>query len=238
LATVAIWGAAPAAASASPRTSRDRATALRERWGVNGRCVVMYAGNAGLVHDFAAVLEAMRRLADDRSIHFLFIGGGPRRAEIEAFAAAHHLGNFSYHPYVGREAVGDALAAGDIHLITLMAPFAGIAVPGKLYGIMGAARPALFVGPAACETADAIRDAGAGVVIDPVNDEAADRVVAEIRHWRDDPEAAREAGRRGLAAFVRLYQREPNCAAFAAVIAERWPHLAPSASAAAAAGAA
>ena len=43
----------------------------------------------------------------------------------------------------------------------------GIVVPGKLYGVMAAARPALFVGPTHCETADTIRRAGCGFTIAP-----------------------------------------------------------------------
>jgi glycosyltransferase involved in cell wall biosynthesis len=183
----------------------------------------MYAGNAGIVHDFDAVLEAMRRLADDARVRFVFVGGGPRRAEIEAYARAHTLRNFAYYPYVSRDDVAAVLAVGDIHLITLRAPFAGIAVPGKLYGIMGAGRPALFVGPSACETADAIRTADAGVVIDPATGAAAAGVVAAIQAWRDDPATARTAGARGLAAYAQSYQRDPNCEAFARLLADEWP---------------
>ena len=95
----------------------------------------------------------------------------------------------------------------DVHLITLRADFAGISVPGKLYGIMGAARPALFVGPVACETADTIRDAQCGVIIDPADGPPAERIVSAIHAWRDDPAAARAAGARGRDAYVARYQR-------------------------------
>ena len=43
----------------------------------------------------------------------------------------------------------------------------GIVVPGKLYGVMAAGRPALFVGPEHCESADTIRDAGCGITVTP-----------------------------------------------------------------------
>jgi colanic acid biosynthesis glycosyl transferase WcaI len=221
--TVAIWGPTADGDAASTRTSAARVAALREQWGIGDRCVVMYSGNAGIVHDFDAVLEAMHVLADDPTVYFVFVGGGPRRAEIERFVETRGIRNFAYHPYVAREDVGQVLAAGDIHLIALRASFAGIAVPGKLYGIMGAARPALFVGPSACETADAIRASDSGIVIDPGEGNATNRVVAAIRRWRDDPAAARAAGARGFGAYAQMYQREPNCAAFARVVAQRWP---------------
>jgi colanic acid biosynthesis glycosyl transferase WcaI len=126
---------------------------------------------------------------------------------------------------VPREDLAETLAAADVHLISLRAPFAGISVPGKLYGIMAAARPALFVGPAACETADTIRGADCGVIVDPAGGTAAERVVAAIRAWRADPDAARAAGARGLAVYAARYQRGPNCAAFARVLEAAWPSL-------------
>ena len=48
----------------------------------------------------------------------------------------------------------------DVHLISMRPEMTGIVVPGKLYGVMAAGRPALFVGPTHCESADTIRRAG------------------------------------------------------------------------------
>ena len=169
-------------------------------------------------------------------MHFLFVGGGPRRLQIEAFIRSRRLANVTYLDYVAREELGDALAAGDMHLISLRGAFAGISVPGKLYGIMAASRPVLFVGPAACETADAIRDAGCGVVVDPADDRegragaardrTVDRIVATIDQWRDDPATARAAGARGRTAWADRYRSSTNCAAFGRVVAAAWPEAA------------
>jgi len=139
---------------------------LRRELGLEDKFVVMYSGNAGLVHDFDAILDAMRRLDGDDRIRFLFVGDGPRRKEIEAFAAEHRLSNFQYRPYFPRDQLRWSLPLADVHLISLRAPFVGVAVPGKLYGIMGAARAALFVGPERCESADSVRDARCGAVVD------------------------------------------------------------------------
>jgi colanic acid biosynthesis glycosyl transferase WcaI len=206
--TIPVWGHAE---STSTRP-------LRAELGLEGRFVVMYSGNAGLVHEFGDILAAMRLLRDEPSIYFLFAGGGPRRAEIEAFAQEARLTNFSYRPYFAREELGDALAVGDVHLIALGAPFVGVSVPGKLYGIMAAGRPALFVGPSACETADTIRDAGCGLTIDPRSGAAARQIADALLAWRTNPASARAAGERGRVAFERQFSAETNCAAFADVL--------------------
>jgi colanic acid biosynthesis glycosyl transferase WcaI len=221
VATVPVWGAAPQESPAVAATGES----LRARLGLESATVVMYSGNAGVVHEFGPILEAMRLMRDERDVHFVFAGGGPRRAEIEAYARSHALRNFTYIDYVAREELAGMLAAADVHLISLRSAFAGISVPGKLYGIMAAARPALFVGPAACETADTIRSADCGEIVDPAIGDAASRVAATIRGWRANPESARAAGARGLAAYMSRYQRGPNCAAFARVIEHAWPSM-------------
>jgi colanic acid biosynthesis glycosyl transferase WcaI len=215
-ATVPVWG------HVEPTHGTGGARALRAALGLDGRFVVMYSGNAGLVHDFEDILGAMRLLRDDPRIFFLFVGDGPRRSEIEAFAAAHALKNFAYHPYFPREAVGDALAVADVHLVSLRRPFVGISVPGKLYGIMAAGRPALFVGPERCETADTIRDAQCGAVVDPAAGDGAARIVAAIQAWVANPDDTRAAGDRGRDAFRARYGPALNCEAFERVVRSTW----------------
>jgi colanic acid biosynthesis glycosyl transferase WcaI len=215
--TVHVWSRAE---EIEPMEPEDNP--ILDELGLRGRFVVMYSGNAGVVHDFEGILEAVRMLDGDPRIHFLFVGGGPRRKEIEAFAARHALGNLTYREYFPREQLRFSLSVGDAHLISLRAPFVGISVPGKLYGIMASGRPALFVGPERSESAETIRAANAGTVIDPAAGDAAYRIMEQLRAWADAPHEARALGDRGRAAFLVRYEREPNCAEFARTIASAW----------------
>lgn len=195
---------------------------LVEELGLRGRFVVMYSGNAGIVHDFRDVLEAMRLMKDDERFHFLFVGDGPRRPEIEAFVRQHDIHNFEYRPYFARDQLRWSLSLAHVHLISLRAPFVGISVPGKLYGIMAAARPALFVGPERCESAETVLGACCGAVVDPEQGRGAERLVETLRAWADAPESLAAMGDRGRAAFERIYEREPNCREFARIVREEW----------------
>lgn len=202
-------------------TSRA-ANPLIDELGLRDKFVVMYSGNAGIVHEFDAILAAMRALRDDRRIHFLFVGGGPQRARIERFAADHRLSNFAYRGYFPRERLRYSLSVGDAHLISLREPYVGLAVPGKLYGIMAAGRPTIFVGPARCETADAVREADCGVVIDPADGDAAAAIVRTLHEWAVRPELRAGLGERARRTFLERYEREPNCRRFAATIRHYW----------------
>jgi glycosyltransferase involved in cell wall biosynthesis len=192
---------------------------LLDELGLRDKFVVMYSGNAGIVHEFAPILEAMRLLRDDARIHWLFVGDGPRRKEIESFVRQHAIGNFSYRGYFTREQLRWSLSMADAHLISLKPEFVGISVPGKLYGIMASGRPAIFVGPAASESGETVAAAGCGVVIDAASPGAGRSLADTVRGWRDDRERATSLGRAGRESFERSFEREANCAAFEQVIA-------------------
>ncbi len=187
---------------------------LRADHGLEDKFIVMYSGNAGLIHTFDAVCEAMRRLRDDRRIVFLFIGGGKRLSEVAGYAAEHQLANFTRLPYFPRERLNESLAMGDVHLITLRPEMAGVAVPCKTYGIMAAGRPAIFVGPNDADTARHLRDADAGLVIAPDNPGA---LVDAIRHLADDDAYRQRLGANARTAFEARHEREVCC--------EQWREL-------------
>ncbi|HKO16281.1 MAG TPA: glycosyltransferase family 4 protein, partial [Gemmatimonadaceae bacterium] len=231
--TVNVWSAKEEILP-TPRDENPLIDAL----GLREKFVVMYSGNAGLVHDFRDICQAMRLLDGDPRIQFLFVGDGPRRAEIEQFAGTHGLRNFAYRGYFERDQLRWSLPLADVHLISLRAPFVGISVPGKLYGIMAAARPAVFVGPERCESAETILRAGCGAVVDPEQlsasaapggHPAAERIAALLRCWADQPAVAQALGARGRRAFLAEYEREGNCRAFGNAIATVWPARQPAA---------
>jgi colanic acid biosynthesis glycosyl transferase WcaI len=181
------------------------AGSFREELGIGDEFVVMYSGNAGLLHSFDAICAAMAALRDDPRFVFLFVGGGGRLAEIRAFVQEQGLERVHFQPYQPRERLADSLAAGDCHLISLRNGMAGVAVPSKLYGIMAAARPTVFVGPADSETADSIREADCGYVVDP---DDADSLVRVLREMAGDAELCRRMGENALDAHRRLYTAE------------------------------
>ena len=215
--TVHVWSAKDEIVPI-PRDSNPLIDAL----GLRDKFVVMYSGNAGIVHDFDAICDAMRTLKDDPRIHFLFVGDGPRRAEIEAFAREHAIRNFEYRGYFSREQLRYSLSVADVHLLSLRAPFVGISVPGKLYGIMASARPALFVGPKACESAETIIRASCGAAIDPAEGDAGERLARRLRQLMLNAGILSAWGDAGRRAFEATYERTVNCDHFAQVISATW----------------
>jgi len=217
--TVSIWG------GRGDLTPPNGANPLTSRLELEDRFVVMYSGNAGIVHDFGAIFEAMRVLRDDPRVFFLFVGDGPRRREVEEFARRFGLTNFAYRDYFPRDLLRFSLSVANVHLISLRPQFVGISVPSKLYGAMASARPILFVGPDRCETADAIRDARCGTVIDPgeSGEVAAGKQIADALHmWADVRAVREELGARGRCAYLERYDHSLGCAAWDTILRAAW----------------
>jgi glycosyltransferase involved in cell wall biosynthesis len=195
---------------------------LRSELGLDDKFVVMYSGNAGRAHRFEEVLATMKRLDGHPDIEFVFVGEGPQKARIETFADTNDLSNFRYLPYFPREDLRYSLPMADVHLMTLREEMAGIAVPGKLYGIMAAGRPALMVGPEASESGETIQNANAGRVVDP--SQAADPVQdlqdTLLSLYRDDA-LRTELGQNGREAFLEHFEREVCCRKWASLFSSR-----------------
>ncbi|MCS4098019.1 glycosyltransferase family 4 protein [Salinibacter ruber] len=195
---------------------------LMEDLGLADKFVVMYSGNAGLGHRFDEVLRAANHFDGHPDIRFLFVGSGPRREEIEAFAERRELSNLTYLDYFPRDQIKYSLSLADVHLLTLRRSFSGIAVPGKLYGILAAGRPVLMVGPEASDSADTIRRHEVGAVIDPAhykrNGTATEAVIETITDLYQHPERRRTLGERGREVFLEHFEQETCCDQWAALL--------------------
>jgi glycosyltransferase involved in cell wall biosynthesis len=165
---------------------------FRREHHLEGDFVVVYSGNMGLAHDFDAVLKAAEIL-EDRHIIFLLIGDGPRRSEVQRAAAAKGLRNVRFLPSQPIAKLSQSLSAGDAHLVTMRPNLCGLVVPSKVYGVLAAGRPCLFIGPPDSEAARFISEQDAGLVIDPAKPSDLAGILLD---WASDPVAHASACRR------------------------------------------
>jgi len=120
---------------------------LRREWGLEGCFVVCYSGNMGRAHEFDTILDAAQRLAPTApNIRFLFIGSGAQRRPVEEAVQRRGLSNVQFRPYQERERLSLSLGVGDVHLVSLRPELEGYIFPSKLYGVLAAGRPTVFVG--------------------------------------------------------------------------------------------
>lgn len=181
-----------------------RSGALREEWGLGERFVVGYSGNLGRAHEFDTMLAAAKELRDDKDVAFLFVGAGHRRKALEAEVRAHGLSNVLFCPLQPGERLAISLGTPDVHLVSLRPALEGLIVPSKIYGILAAGRPALFIGAPDGELARLLDEHQCGWQVD-VGDGPG--LARHIRTLRDRPEVHDAMGRAARTAFEQHYDR-------------------------------
>ncbi len=113
----------------------------------DGPLIVHYSGNLGLAHEIDTIMDVIGRLRNRQDIRFVFAGGGPRRAMLKEQCSANGFNNVEFRPYCSRAELGRSLGEGHLGLVTQLPQTLGSIVPSKVYGIMAAGRPLLYVGP-------------------------------------------------------------------------------------------
>lgn len=174
------------------------------RVGDPNKLVVLYSGNLGLAHDLETVTEAIALLKGDDRFRFRFVGSGGRRPELAAFLQEHAIDSVDLLPYVQRESLGESLSTGDIGLVTQREACCGSVVPSKVYGLLAAGRPVLFVGPAAATPARIVERFGCGWHVRNGSGEA---LAALLRHLAAHHEEVKQAGQRARTALLEHFDR-------------------------------
>ena len=154
-------------------------------------------------------------LATEDSLRWVVVGGGTKKAELEQFVQTQQIHNAVLQPYQPRGRLGELLALGDVHLVTMANEFAGLMVPSKFYGVLAAGRPLIFIGPRTSEVARVVLDEGCGVVVEPGDGEGLSRAVQRLRQ---DPDAARQMGIRGRRVLVERYDTQRACESWHALL--------------------
>lgn len=171
---------------------------FRREHRLQDRFVVMYSGNFGWAHSFDSILEAAAQLQSCHpEILFLFIGTGPRMEEIRQHVKTFRFDNVRFLPSQPAEKLAQSLGAADLHLISMQPNLCGLVVPSKIYGILAAGRPCLFLGPKEGETAQTIEQHQCGSVLEASDGATLARCLVE---WMSDPERLRIASGKALLA--------------------------------------
>ncbi len=169
---------------------RDGAAAKR-RLGIEGRLVLGFTGFLRDWHGLDRAVDFIVRRGAEWNLHLLIVGDGPARASTEAQAARLGVADrVSFTGIVGRDAVGDHVAAFDVALQPDVVPYAS---PLKLFEYM--ALGCAIVAPASPNIREVLTDGEDAVLFDDADSGAFARAIETL--------CADEALRRRLGAAAR-----------------------------------
>ena len=170
-----------------------RDNSYRAEFGLEGKIVVMYAGNVGLSQSLHTVLDAAGALAHDDQIVFVINGQGADRARLEEKARG--LDNVRFVDMQPAPRLPEVLAAADIHLVPLKRGLASSSVPSKTYSILAAGRPLIAGVDSGSEIANILDRSGAGIAVPPEDAELLTKAIRELADAPGERERMGEAGR-------------------------------------------
>jgi EAL domain-containing protein (putative c-di-GMP-specific phosphodiesterase class I)/glycosyltransferase involved in cell wall biosynthesis/ActR/RegA family two-component response regulator len=157
------------------------------------RFTVLYSGNMGRCHDMETILGAAIELQHE-PIEFLFVGGGPKRQEVQEQVEALGLTNCRFFPYQDKALLPQSLTACDLSLVSVDRDMEGLVAPSKFYSALSAGRPVAII----CEKHSYLRslvaDANCGAAISNGDRKG---LAGFIRYLAQDPDMTRRMGSSG-----------------------------------------
>jgi glycosyltransferase involved in cell wall biosynthesis len=186
---------------------------LRRDWGLDDDAfVVAYSGNLGRVHELNVVIDAARRTLSDKRVVFVLIGAGFQRKRLEALVAEWRLTNVIFKDPVPRSQLGLVLTLPNVHIVSLKPSLEGYVVPSKIYGVMAAGVPTVFIGTEQGEVGRLVlEEPRCGAVIRPEDGEGLASTLLDLAR---EPRLCAELGRSARAKFASTYD--------VSVAAEKW----------------
>lgn len=165
--------------------------------GLKGKFVVMYSGNMGVTHNVQLLVECAKRLREDVGIHFMLIGGGTKKMELEAKVKSEGLANCTFMDWLPAEQLPYSLAAADLGVISLTDETALVSVPSKTFNLLAVGCPLMCIVPHRSEIARMVEKYENGKCFE-VNE--VDRMVDYIRQLSTDCSLKRTLSVKSLAA--------------------------------------
>ena len=189
---------------------------IRERFGLQGVFLVVYAGAHGMANDLGTVLQAADRLKGREGIHLLFVGDGKERSNLETQARVRGLHNVTFAGAMTKAAMPEVLAAADVCIATLMnIPMFATTYPNKVFDYMAAGRPTVLAIDGVIRAV--VEEAGGGIFVPPGDSVAMTEAIETLYGDRAQARAMGLAARRYVESH---FDRARQAREFATIIDE------------------
>jgi glycosyltransferase involved in cell wall biosynthesis len=188
--------------------------AVRQRWSLNGKFLVTYAGALGAANDIPVVLEAARCLSNHPGIHLLLVGDGKERMNLESLARTWALENVTFTGALPKKEIPAVLAASDACIAILKnIPMFRTTYPNKVFDYMAAARPTILAIDGVIR--EVVEKAGGGIFVRPGDpDSLADAIVS----LEKDRKKAKDMGETARAYVAEHFDREKQAKEFVSLL--------------------
>ena len=117
---------------------------LFDKYGLSrDKIYITYSGNIGLSQNMDMLLNVAKKISETTNIHFVLIGEGAYKTEVEKRVKEENIKNVTLLPFQPYEDISHVFSLGDMGLVISKPGTGAASVPSKTWSIMSASRPVL-----------------------------------------------------------------------------------------------
>ncbi|TXC90960.1 glycosyltransferase family 4 protein [Metabacillus litoralis] len=190
---------------------------LKTKYNIEGKFLVLYAGNIGAAQGLSTVIMAAELLKDDPTFAFMFIGEGVEKQPLMEQATSRNLSNVMFIDSKKKDELLGYYEAADIGIVSLKKhPLFEITIPSKVFDYMSMSTP-MLIGVDG-EAREIVEKHKAGFYYEPENP---DEFVRALKYAQSHPEQLKEIKQHVKNRLLESFNRETQ----ANELAETLEHL-------------
>jgi glycosyltransferase involved in cell wall biosynthesis len=181
---------------------------FRKKLNLENKIVLFYGGNIGHAQKMLILIDLAKRLANNPTVHFLFVGKGDEVELILTEKEKHNLTNITYLPSVDQTIYFEMLNEFDIGMFSLHPDHKTHNFPGKLLGYMAYSKPILGCVNRGNDLLDIVNKAKAGIVVES---DSENELYSAAKTLIDSDKARKEMGLNGRQLLSTQFSVKNTC---------------------------
>jgi len=113
--------------------------------GLEGKFIALFSGKIGLGHNVDTILECASMMSDDEKAAFVFIGHGPKVADIQKYIDENNSKNVFLFPLQDDNMFPYSIACGDVAIVSQEEGMSDLFMPSKTYSQMAVGEPIIGI---------------------------------------------------------------------------------------------
>lgn len=194
---------------------REKNEELREKLGLQKDSFkIIHFGALGLANGAMSIIKGAELLKNDKSVEFIFIGGGSTEEELKIYCQEHNLKQVHFLGRFPMEKTSEIVNLCDVSMVSFKdLPILYTNSPNKLFDSLSAGKPIIV--NSAGWTKEMVEEHDCGYYVNPNKPhELADR----IKHLQNNPEDVHRKGENSRQLAEEKYDKSILCSEFAELI--------------------
>lgn len=189
---------------------------FRQKHGLQDKFIVLYSGNIARTQGVRTIIHAADSLRHIPNIEFVIVGEERQLGDLQNLRDELKVNNVTLLSFAPRKDLPTMLAAADVSLIMQKASVVGFNMPSKTMVLLASGRPIIASVPDGGAAAQAVRDSGGGLVIEPEKPKALARAIQTLYN---DPDRMQQLGKRGRSFAISNYSFEQSLEGYESLLA-------------------